>query len=60
MRSLIVLRDDSSAGLLFGGDDVLEKHATGLVQVTLAYASLSFDRFEDEVRRIDLAVGMWI
>ena len=48
------------APVLFGGDDVLEKHATRLREIMLTYTSLSFDRFEDKVRRIDLAVRMWI
>src|SRR5687768_10694481 len=46
----LVFRDDPSACLLFGGDDVLEKHPTGFLQVGLTYASLGFDGFEDKVR----------
>ena len=55
-----VLRDDPRAGLLFGSDDVLEKHATCFREILPADTSLGFDSLEDKVRRIDLAVRMWI
>src|SRR6185503_2051778 len=56
----IIFRDDPRPRLLFGGDDVLQKHASGLVQVTLARTGLGLDSLEDKIRRVDLAVRMWI
>src|SRR6185369_5569899 len=44
----IVFSENTRACLLFGSDDVSEKHAASLVQVILTDASLSLDRFEDE------------
>jgi len=54
----IVLTEDAAPVGALGGDDVFQQHPILLVPVTLRDGHFVFDRLEDEIRRVDLAVGV--
>src|SRR6266508_4795678 len=55
-----VLGNDALTTHELGGKNILKKSATGLAQKFLAGPHFGFNRFEDEVRRINLTVRVWV
>src|SRR6185436_5299015 len=51
-----LLAEDAAAVLTLGGEDVLKEHASGVGKMAGSGAQLRLDVFEDEVRRVDLAM----
>ena len=55
-----VFRNDPFVITLLGGNNICEQGAPGLIQISARGSDFSFDRFEDKVSRINLAVRMRI
>ena len=59
-NGMFIFTDDAAAIRLLGGKDILKEHPASLLPVTLPGAHLGFNRFEDKVGGVDLAVGVGV
>src|SRR5215470_3820253 len=55
-----ILADNAPAIALFSHDDVLKKWPASFVKITLAYRGLGFERLENKIRSVNLAMRMRI